>query len=137
MAGIAARVELSGGLFERPRQITNYHVGVMTKELAEQAQIAIKFQGQSSFRYEKSLPTGEWLRSVRTRVSAAIGGLKAYEVHDSDIVYGPWLEGVSSRNLTTSFKGYSTFRKVAQQIERKSPQLLTTETRRMVEALER
>ncbi len=138
MPGISTRVELSGGLFERPNQILNYHVGVMTKELAEQAEVAVKFQGQSSFRYEKSPPTGEWLRSVKTRVSAAIGGLKAYEVHDSDIVYGPWLEGVGSRNFpVTSFKGYSMFRKVAQQIERKAPQMLTTETRNMVKALER
>lgn len=38
-------------------------------------------------------------------------------VHDTDVVYGPWLEGVGSRNLTTRFKGYHTFRHIAQQLE--------------------
>jgi hypothetical protein len=138
LAGISTRVELDGGLFEKPGQIVNYHVGVMSKELAQQAEVAVKFQGQTSFRYESSAPTGAWARAIRTRVAAAVGGLKAWEVHDSDIIYGPWLEGVGSRNYpTTRFRGYSTFRKVAQQIERKAPRMLTTETRRMVKDLEK
>ncbi len=138
MAGMNPQVTLEGKLFTQPDQVLNYHIGVMTKELAQQAEVAVKFQGASSFRYESSPPTGEWLRSVKTRVSAAVGGLKAWEVHDSDIVYGPWLEGVGSRNFpVTRFKGYSTFRKVAQQIDRKAPQMLTTETRRMARDLER
>lgn len=38
-------------------------------------------------------------------------------VSDGDIVYGPWLEGVGSRNVTTRFKGYKTFRLVAQKLQ--------------------
>lgn len=41
-------------------------------------------------------------------------------VSDSNIVYGPWLEGVGSRNATTRFKGYHTFRLVAQAVDRES-----------------
>lgn len=37
-------------------------------------------------------------------------------VHDSNVVYGPWLEGVGSRNKSSRFKGYATFRRVSQQI---------------------
>ncbi len=37
-------------------------------------------------------------------------------ISDSGVIYGPWLEGTSSRNGRTRFKGYATFRKVAQQI---------------------
>lgn len=34
-------------------------------------------------------------------------------IHDSDVVYGPWLEGIGSRNYpVTSFKGYSNWRRV-------------------------
>lgn len=44
-------------------------------------------------------------------------------VHDRGIVYGPWLEGVSSRNQSTRFKGYHAFRQATQQLERKAPQL--------------
>ncbi len=35
----------------------------------------------------------------------------AVYVHDRGIVYGPWLEGTSSRNQTTRFKGYRSFAK--------------------------
>jgi hypothetical protein len=38
-------------------------------------------------------------------------------VHDTPVVYGPWLEGVGSQNETTRFKGYHTFRRIAQQLE--------------------
>lgn len=37
-------------------------------------------------------------------------------VSDSGVVYGPWLEGVGSRNKSTRFKGYATFRRVTQRI---------------------
>lgn len=37
-------------------------------------------------------------------------------VHDSGVVYGPWLEGVGSRNKSSRFKGYATFRRVTQRI---------------------
>jgi hypothetical protein len=30
------------------------------------------------------------------------------------VIYGPWLEGTGSRNATTRFKGYASFRRAAQ-----------------------
>lgn len=36
---------------------------------------------------------------------------------DNNAVYGPWLEGTGSRNETSQFKGYATFRKVGDWIE--------------------
>lgn len=133
-------VELKGKLFHQPGKVLDYHVGVMTRDLAEQAQMAIKFQGQSSFRYERSLPTGEWSRSIKVRQArdAASGRYRSgYSVHDSGIVYGPWLEGVGSRNLTSRFKGYHTFRKVRDEIARKAPNALIPETRRMAKDLQK
>jgi hypothetical protein len=125
-----------GPLFEQPDRIVNYHINVMTSKLADEAEMAVKFQGQSSFRYVAAPPTGEWARSVKSRVAAAIGELKAYEVHDSGIVYGPWLEGVGSRNApVTRFAGYSMFRKVAQQIERKAPDMLLPEINKLTKDL--
>lgn len=38
-------------------------------------------------------------------------------VTDTPVVYGPWLEGVGSRNQSTRFKGYHTFRIVSQQLD--------------------
>lgn len=39
-------------------------------------------------------------------------------ITDGGVVYGGWLEGVSSRNKTTRFKGYRTFRIVQQQLSK-------------------
>jgi len=39
-------------------------------------------------------------------------------ISDGGVVYGGWLEGVSSRNRTTRFKGYHTFRIVMQQLNK-------------------
>lgn len=45
-------------------------------------------------------------------------------IHDRDVIYGPWLEGVGSRNATTRFKGYHALRTAAQQLEGQAPQVL-------------
>jgi len=39
-----------------------------------------------------------------------------WKITDGGVIYGPWLEGTGSRNRTTRFKGYSTFRRTVQQI---------------------
>lgn len=42
-----------------------------------------------------------------------------WKVTDQGVIYGPWLEGIGSRNYpVTRFKGYSTFRRTAQQLQR-------------------
>lgn len=45
-------------------------------------------------------------------------------IHDRGIIYGPRLEGTGSRNITTRFKGYATFRLTTQELERKWPGLV-------------
>lgn len=62
-------------------------------------------------------PTGKYQR--RIRAAAETSGRVV--VDDQRSVYGPWLEGTSRRNQTTRFKGYSTFRRVLQQVEGKAP----------------
>jgi hypothetical protein len=42
-----------------------------------------------------------------------------YEVHDHDIVYGPWLEGTGSRNETTIFKGYWSMARAKEMVKRR------------------
>lgn len=37
-------------------------------------------------------------------------------IHDQRMIYGPWLEGTGSRNRTTRFKGYRTFRIITQEL---------------------
>lgn len=64
-------------------------------------------QGQSS--------TGHYRRNVHGKVSGLSG-----VITDGGVIYGPWLEGVGSRNQSTRFKGYATFRKTKQWLERKA-----------------
>lgn len=44
-------------------------------------------------------------------------------ISDSGVVYGGWLEGVSSRNRTTRFKGYRTFRIIKQELDQEKRQI--------------
>lgn len=45
-----------------------------------------------------------------------------YRVSDSDVIYGPWLEGVEARNRPRpGFPGYFTFRTVKGQLEKEAP----------------
>lgn len=44
-------------------------------------------------------------------------------VWDGGIIYGPWLEGVSSRNKTTRFKGYRTYRRMSQELNRRATRI--------------
>lgn len=51
-------------------------------------------------------------------------------VNDRGVVYGPWLEGVGSRNLTTRFKGYHAFRIATQLVEQQVDRLVEPALRR-------
>lgn len=59
-------------------------------------------------------PTGYYRSQIDYLINQGNG---AVIVHDRGVVYGPWLEGTGSRNATTRFKGYRTFRTVFQQTE--------------------
>jgi hypothetical protein len=52
------------------------------------------------------------------------GAPDGYVVHDRGIIYGPWLEGVSTRNQQTRFKGYASFRRGFQKLTGEVPKLL-------------
>lgn len=62
-------------------------------------------------------PTGYYQSQIRDRDLGA-----AHVLYDNRVIYGPWLEGVGSRNSpVTKFEGYFTFRRVAQHLARKAP----------------
>lgn len=63
-------------------------------------------------------PTGFYRSNIKARPQ----GERVF-VTDSDVVYGPWLEGVSRRNARSRFKGYRTFRKVFQEMEQEAPEI--------------
>lgn len=45
-------------------------------------------------------------------------------INDGGVIYSAWLEGVGSRNKTTRFKGYASFRRAKQAIEQRIPALV-------------
>ena len=53
--------------------------------------------------------TGHYRRNVHSR-QVNLAGI----ITDGGVVYGPWLEGTSSRNQSTRFKGYRSFRRTYQ-----------------------
>ena len=58
-------------------------------------------------------------------------------IDDGGVVYGPWLEGIGSRNATTRFKGYQMFRKTAQWLRGQLKQVAKIHMRRAVAELRR
>lgn len=58
-------------------------------------------------------PTGRYQSVIRSEPAGA-----GTDVTDGGIVYGPWLEGIGSRNYPdTRFRGYATFRRVTQALD--------------------
>ncbi len=63
-------------------------------------------------------PTGYYESRIKAEPD---GGAYRWRVHDDMVIYGPWLEGVGSRNFpVTRFKGYHTFRIVRNRMAQKS-----------------
>ena len=63
--------------------------------------------------------TGHYRRSLHAKVSNLAG-----RIDDGNVIYGSWLEGTSSRNQTTRFKGYSSFRRTAQYLNKEKGKVL-------------
>lgn len=61
-------------------------------------------------------PTGYY----ESHITATPTGHEDVDVTDRGVIYGPWLEGTGSRNRTTRFKGYATFRRVAQRLDERA-----------------
>lgn len=60
-------------------------------------------------------PTGYYQSQIHVAASG-----DGQQVTDGGVIYGPWLEGTGSRNRTTRFKGYATFRRVTQKMDAKA-----------------
>ena len=73
---------------------------------------------------------GYYRRNVHGRVSNLNG-----RIDDGGVVYGPWLEGVSRGNETTRFKGYASFRKTSQWLQKNLRKIAGPAIQRMVERL--
>lgn len=74
--------------------------------------------------------TGHYRRNLHGTVDGLNG-----RIDDGNVIYGPWLEGVSSRNKTTRFKGYHSFRLTAQWLRKRSTKVMEFHVTKMVRSL--
>ncbi|MGE3448685.1 MAG: hypothetical protein AB7H92_14020 [Microbacteriaceae bacterium] len=74
-------------------------------------------------------PTGAYRSGIGYRV------LQGDTLITDRKVYGPWLEGVSSRNTRTRFKGYATFRRVTEAVQHTVPDIVQAEVEQLVKEL--
>jgi hypothetical protein len=75
----------------------------------------------------KNASTGHYRRSISTTFKN-LGAI----ISDGGVVYGPWLEGISSRNKTSRFPGYASFRRTGQWLEAKAEDVFGAYIQRFV-----
>jgi hypothetical protein len=101
-----------GPLFDgRAAHAVRDYTSAAAREVGETAEDLVRAAAKV-FRH----PTGYYESQITVNRASA----NAYLVTDNDVVYGPWLEGVGSRNRTTRFKGYHFWRLAAQQADRRA-----------------
>lgn len=98
-------VVLSGPIFDRGEQIMEAWGRDLLDAYGAQGLSHIGQIMDASFRN----PTPYYETQVTYDAAGDVG-----VIHDRGIVYGPWLEGVGSRNARSRFKGYHMFRRTRQ-----------------------
>ena len=111
---MSSTVTMKGPIFDgRAIMANKAFIREAVADVGGQGEIFVR-SGTGVFKH----PTGAYASRINTQVSGDIA-----LVTDSNAVYGPWLEGVGSRNATTRFKGYHFWRKAAQQTQRRAPMI--------------
>jgi len=101
-------VTFKGPIFDGDAEkIVDEMLSDASKDMAEEAYKRVRARLKSVLKH----PTGYYESRVRTD-NTSTGAV----ISDGGVIYGPWLEGVGSRNNSTRFKGYHTFRMVAQSL---------------------
>lgn len=73
--------------------------------------------------YRQNVMANSWRRNLHARIE------------DGGVVYGPWLEGVGRRNRTTRFKGYHSFRRTSQWLNKNFRSVAGPAIRRMIDRI--
>lgn len=90
--------------------------------VADVAVVELRTLGMQQYRH----PTGHYASTIHVENAADKNVVK------DKAVYGAWLEGVSSRNFATRFKGYRTFRIIAQELQKKAAVIAESTIRRFI-----
>jgi hypothetical protein len=111
---ILTRISKTGPMF-------NGMAKAAARQFTREASLEIAKQGQqmwvTTLNRSMKNPTGYYVSQIQINRQG-----NDNTVHDSGVVYGPWLEGTGSRNSpVTRFKGYHSMRKVRAKLDRMSP----------------
>lgn len=102
---------VNGPLFDgRDHAVLDAMCDTIAYEVAAEGRDIVRLNCDTSFKTQ----TPHYV--TKLRISDA--GTHARDVDDSGVIYGPWLEGVGSRNFpNTRFRGYAMFRRAVQYLE--------------------
>ncbi|WP_049562237.1 hypothetical protein [Nonomuraea sp. SBT364] len=130
MLEIHATIHMKGPVYDgRAPRVLDDFAQAAVDEVAEQGFRDIGFTLVRVLKH----PTGHYQSRIRNR---PIGPLTRV-LYDDRVIYGWWLEGVGSRNSpVTRFEGYFTFRRVAQHLKKKAPQIAQQTLRRYIGRLQ-
>jgi hypothetical protein len=113
----AIDIELSGPIFSGAADVAVMDMAVDAVEsVAAFALERVQFNLDASIR----VPTPYY----ETQIAMFAPAIFDRTVSDRGVIYGPWLEGTSSRNRTTRFRGYASFRRAHQATEAAVPAIL-------------
>lgn len=108
-------VEYSGPIFdERAPHIIAEYTDKIERSVGDEAVDQVRLRLDAVLKHQ----TGRYRSSIHREVQEP-----GVSVNDGGMVYGPWLEGTGSRNESTRFKGYRTFRIVQQEIDSRAEEI--------------
>jgi hypothetical protein len=103
----SVKVETSGPFFN-DTEGAKQAVSDSIHELVNEGERAVKLDLTPGH----GLKTGHYRSSIHGESTDWAHGV----IDDSNVIYGPWLEGVGSRNEKSRFKGYTMFRRATQKL---------------------
>ena len=125
------KVTASGPIFNGTAQgILRDSQRAMSEKVAKAAQRHIQTIGRRDFRYHVKPATHFYENNIEVdRIS------DGHLVHANQVIYGAWIEGTSSRNASTRFKGYHLFRRATQEVQNRLGDILSEEELKLARGL--
>lgn len=113
-------VEVRGILFDpRHTELMTACISEMVTRVGAYATEAVHHNLDRSIKH----PTPYYETQISLSRTQVHGYTTETTVTDRGVIYGPWLEGISSRNQSSRFKGYAAFRRAGDKTEQVVPDL--------------
>lgn len=119
---VPAEVHVSGPLFDESR--SNRYAFQMMRDIVTTVSSAASERVHFYLDSQIKHPTPYYETQVNTRIDDRGPKVWSNSVNDRGVIYGAWLEGTSSRNQSTRFKGYASFRKATTATNREVSRLV-------------